>query len=78
MLLTACGKTKEFIPVPQPIYLSPPKQLMMSTEIPAWFGTTNGNLIQYTLLLKEAIIYCNQDKQKILESVESQKVTGIN
>jgi len=58
--------------MPQPIYLSPDKQLMHPTQIPFWEGVTNANLIEYTLILKEALTLCNQDKQKILESVELQ------
>ena len=68
--LGACGKKENIISLPQPIYISPAKQFMHQTKIPIWQGITNVNLMEYALLLKEALMLCNQDKQKILESVE--------
>lgn len=73
LFLVACGKKEDFIALPQAVYISPAKQLMFPTSIPLWHGITNVNLVEYALVLKEAVLLCNQDKQKILESVELQE-----
>ncbi len=65
-----CGAKKEFVPLPQVHYIKPANEFMRPTQIPQWQGKTNEDLINYILLLKEALILCNKDKEKIKQSVQ--------
>ncbi len=65
--LTGCASKKEIVPITKLIELRTPKHLQMPTPVPEWNGTTNQDLIEYVLELKEALNMCNADKVGIGE-----------
>lgn len=53
--------------VPQIVRVMPPDALMQATPVPAWNGTTNGDLLGHTLDLRQAVDACNADKAGLRE-----------
>jgi len=63
--LTACGKP-EIIRQTEYLIAPPPVALLSPTEIPAYTGTTNGDLEDYTHQLRASILECISDKRAAL------------
>ena len=66
-LVVGCASKEEIIPISKVVEIKAPKHLTNPTPVPAWNGTTNQDLIEYVIELKEALNMCNADKGKIGE-----------
>lgn len=64
LLLSSCTKVLEKTKIE---YVVPPEEWMMSEEIPAFTGETNGDLIDYTLDIYERLERANIHLDSILE-----------
>lgn len=63
--LTGCGKP-EIVRQTEYLIAPPPVALLAPTEIPAYTGTTNGDLEDYAHQARASIQACNSDKRAAL------------
>lgn len=60
LMTSVCGCSNEkLVTVPQVVYVTPPSVLLEQVTAPAFTGTTNGDLIEYILELRDALSEAN-------------------